>query len=83
MTRENGASRLALGLLRAYQAARAGRVSPCRFYPSCSAYAVEAVELHGAWRGMLLAARRVSRCHPLGGRGVDLVPVEARRGDGR
>ncbi|MDA8309250.1 MAG: membrane protein insertion efficiency factor YidD [Actinomycetota bacterium] len=68
-----------MGMLRVYQAARAGHVSPCRFYPSCSAYAVEAVERHGAWRGLWLAARRVARCHPLGGHGVDLVPLEVRR----
>jgi len=70
---------LVLGALRAYQAARAGHVSPCRFYPSCSAYAVEAVERHGARRGVWLAVRRVARCHPLGGHGVDLVPLETGR----
>ena len=71
--------RAALGALHAYQAARAGGVSPCRFYPSCSAYAVEAVERHGAWLGLWLAVRRLARCHPLGGHGVDLVPLEAGR----
>ncbi len=71
--------RVVLGALRAYQASRAGHVSPCRFYPSCSAYAVEAVERHGARRGVWLAVRRVARCHPLGGHGVDLVPLEAGR----
>jgi uncharacterized protein len=70
--------RAALAALRAYQAARAGHVSPCRFYPSCSAYAVEAVERHGAATGLWLATRRVVRCRPLGGRGVDLVPDEWR-----
>lgn len=75
--------RMVLAVLRAYQAARAGSVSPCRYYPSCSAYAVEAVERHGPWRGTLLALRRLSRCHPLGGHGVDLVPVEAGRRAGR
>jgi len=81
------AQRAVLGLIHLYQQARAGSVSPCRFYPSCSAYAVEAVELHGAWRGTLLAVRRISRCHPFGGHGVDLVPLEVcshhRRRDGR
>jgi putative membrane protein insertion efficiency factor len=71
--------RAALRALRVYQAARAGRVSPCRFYPSCSAYAVEAVERHGACRGLWLAARRIARCRPLGGYGVDLVPLETGR----
>ncbi len=78
-THRGAGRRAALGMLRVYQAARAGHVSPCRFYPSCSAYAVEAVERHGAWRGLWLAARRVARCHPLGGHGVDLVPLEVRR----
>lgn len=70
------AQRVALGLIRAYQQARAGRPSPCRFVPSCSAYAAEAVEVHGARRGSWLAVKRVSRCHPLGGRGFDPVPAE-------
>jgi putative membrane protein insertion efficiency factor len=71
--------RMALGALHAYQSARAGQLSPCRFYPSCSAYAVEAVERHGARRGLWLAVRRVARCHPLGGHGIDLVPLEVGR----
>lgn len=71
-------ARVVRALLRGYQLARAGRPSPCRFVPSCSAYAVEAVEVHGAWRGLWLAARRLSRCHPLGGHGVDLVPPRGR-----
>ena len=70
------AARAMIGAVRVYQAARAGHVSPCRFYPSCSAYALEAVERHGALRGTWLAVRRVSRCHPFGGHGVDLVPDE-------
>jgi len=62
-------------LIRWYQSARAGRVSPCRFYPSCSTYAIEAVEVHGVVRGLVLAARRIIRCRPFGPHGVDLVPV--------
>lgn len=75
----SAAQRGVLGLLRAYRSARAGSVSPCRFYPSCSAYAVEAVERFGAGRGLWLAMRRIGRCHPLGGHGVDLVPDELPR----
>lgn len=78
--RRTSGRRVALALLRAYQGARAGGVSPCRFYPSCSAYAVEAVERHGALVGLWLSARRLSRCRPLGGHGVDLVPLELHRG---
>lgn len=78
-TRRTAGQRAALGALRAYQSARAGQLSPCRFYPSCSAYAVEAVERHGAGRGLWLALHRLARCHPLGGRGIDLVPLEVGR----
>ena len=46
----------------------------CRFHPTCSAYAREAIELHGAWRGGYIALRRLSRCHPFHAGGVDLVP---------
>ena len=46
----------------------------CRFYPSCSQYAIEAIQKHGAIRGSMLAGRRLIRCHPLNPGGVDLVP---------
>jgi putative membrane protein insertion efficiency factor len=68
------AARPLLALVRGYQLIRGGRPSPCRFYPSCSTYAVEALETHGAVRGTWLATRRLCRCHPWGGHGVDLVP---------
>jgi uncharacterized protein len=67
--------RVAVALVTAYQGAASGRISPCRFYPSCSAYAVEAFTVHGFWRGMVLSARRLLRCRPFGPHGVDLVPV--------
>jgi putative membrane protein insertion efficiency factor len=46
----------------------------CRYQPTCSAYAMEALEKHGAFRGTWLAARRIGRCHPWGGSGIDNVP---------
>ena len=69
-------ARFLVFLIRAYQLV----LSPflggaCRFLPSCSAYAIEAVEVHGAFKGSLLAARRLARCHPLGRAGVDPVPA--------
>ena len=70
-------TRVLRALVRAYQTIRAGRPSPCRFLPSCSAYAVEALEVHGAGRGSWLAVRRIRRCHPWGGHGWDPVPEPA------
>ncbi len=54
----------------------------CRFQPTCSAYALEALEKHGAIKGTLLAARRVGRCHPLGGSGYDPVPEKRKKSEG-
>ena len=50
----------------------------CRFQPTCSQYALEALETHGALRGGWLAVRRIARCHPWGGAGVDNVPPVTR-----
>ena len=50
----------------------------CRFYPSCSQYALEAIQKHGAVRGLALGARRLVKCHPFNPGGVDLVPDPVR-----
>jgi hypothetical protein len=70
--------RVIVGLIRAYQVA----LSPflpgaCRFTPTCSQYALEAVTDHGPLRGSWLATRRLFRCHPFGGFGYDPVPPSA------
>jgi putative membrane protein insertion efficiency factor len=62
------------GVVRLYQALTSGRPSHCRYQPTCSVYASEALEAHGAVRGSWLAARRIGRCHPWGGHGWDPVP---------
>ena len=63
------------GLIWLYQATLSGLIGPrCRFYPSCSHYAMEAIETHGAARGSYLAARRICRCHPFHPGGHDPVP---------
>lgn len=82
--RPNLAARPLIGLVRIYQAARRGRPSPCRYVPSCSAYAVEALATHGVARGLWLTARRLGRCQPWGGYGADPVPPPlTRRRHGR
>ena len=67
--------RLLVGGIRLYQLLLSPLLgASCRFVPTCSAYGIEAIRLHGAWRGGLLTARRISRCHPWGGHGHDPVP---------
>jgi putative membrane protein insertion efficiency factor len=62
-------------LIRGYQLAISPLLGPsCRFYPSCSHYAIEAIETHGAVRGSWLTIKRISRCHPWHEGGFDPVP---------
>lgn len=64
-----------IGLLRTYKRFISPLLPPaCRFYPSCSEYAMQAVELHGVLRGAGLALRRLARCHPFSKGGYDPVP---------
>lgn len=69
-------TRVLVAVIQAYRRLVSPLLSPrCRFVPSCSAYALEAVQTHGAVRGSWLALRRVSRCHPFHAGGYDPVPA--------
>jgi uncharacterized protein len=69
------AGRLLIALVRAYQALlRPLLLGSCKFCPSCSEYAIEAITRHGPWRGGWLAVRRLARCHPWSAGGIDPVP---------
>lgn len=58
-----------------YQGAISPMLPPaCRYTPTCSRYAIEAITVHGPFKGLLLALRRIMRCHPWGGSGYDPVP---------
>jgi uncharacterized protein len=79
----NIVQRIAIGVLWIYKRAAspvlhmlAGPFGGCRFYPTCSVYAAEAVRRHGALKGSALAAQRICRCHPWGGCGEDPVPKQ-------
>lgn len=66
---------LLIWIVRAYQLVLSPMLGQnCRFYPSCSSYAIEALRTHGALRGGWLAARRLGRCHPWNAGGLDPVP---------
>jgi uncharacterized protein len=66
---------LLIALVRLYRLTLSGLLGgQCRFYPSCSSYALDAIRLHGATRGTLLAAWRIARCGPFTDGGVDPVP---------
>ena len=67
--------RVLMAMVRFYRSFISPLTPPsCRYQPTCSAYALEALERHGAIRGSWMAARRILRCHPWGGSGYDPVP---------
>jgi putative membrane protein insertion efficiency factor len=66
---------IAIFLIRGYQLLLSPLLgNNCRFHPTCSEYAIEAVRAHGVMRGLWLTVRRIGRCHPWGGAGHDPVP---------
>ena len=66
-------------LINGYQKIFAGRPSTCRFFPSCSSYAIESFEKKGFFKGFFLSVKRILRCNPWGGYGMDYVPENKRR----
>ena len=71
-------TRVLIGLIRLYQRCISVWLPPvCRFYPSCSEYAAEAIRAHGVWVGGRLAARRLLSCHPFHPGGYDPVPLSS------
>lgn len=68
-------SYLFIGLIKLYQYTISPLLGPaCRFQPSCSQYGIEAFQKHGFFKGFVLTAKRISKCHPWGGHGHDPVP---------
>ena len=77
--RKSPGAALLRGFVRFYQYFISPLTGPnCRYAPTCSEYAMEALEKHGALKGTWLTLRRLSRCHPLGGSGYDPVPEDTR-----
>ncbi len=71
-----------IGVIRLYQRLLSPYLPPsCRYVPTCSEYAVEAIRRYGVWRGGWMALRRLSRCHPWGGSGYDPVPTPTKESE--
>ena len=67
--------KLTIAIIWLYQATLSRLLGPrCRFYPSCSNYAIEAIDRHGVTRGGYLAVKRICKCHPFHPGGIDVVP---------
>lgn len=74
--------KLLVGAIRFYRKHISPHLPPmCKYYPTCSAYAIEAIEIHGAFKGSVLAALRILRCNPLFPGGYDPVPPKKEKKD--
>jgi putative membrane protein insertion efficiency factor len=73
--------RIALFLIKSYKFVSAPLPPRCRFLPSCSSYAYQAIEMYGFFKGIFLAFKRILRCHPFCDGGIDLVPLTGKRFD--
>lgn len=81
-SKQGVSARALMGGIRVYQRALSPLLGPkCRFHPSCSRYAYEAIEVHGAVRGSWLATKRIGRCQPFSPGGLDPVPPRSGRTD--
>lgn len=68
-----------ISIIKLYQKTPGHWHSSCRYVPTCSNYAIEAINVYGAFKGSFLAIRRIMRCNPLGGYGYDPVPLKEER----
>ena len=68
--------KLIIKLIDLYQTTPMHAHSYCRYIPTCSEYTKQAVEIYGTRKGLFLGIKRISRCHPLGGHGIDNVPIK-------
>ena len=73
-------AKIFIAFIRFYQGAVSPLLAPsCRYTPSCSQYGIEAIQIHGALKGVYLTCRRVLRCHPWGRHGHDPVPEKEKK----
>ncbi len=66
--------KIVINLIKLYQNTPTHAHGTCRFYPTCSSYALEAIDIHGLFKGLWLTFKRILKCHPFGKKGYDPVP---------
>lgn len=68
--------KLIINIIKLYQVTPLHTHSMCRYIPTCSEYMIIAIDNHGVFKGILLGIKRILKCHPLGGKGIDMVPFK-------